>query len=586
MKKSILFAAVLLTMVTVVFAKNKAQRNYLELDSKGISFGKQAQASNFFSATIIYSEDFGNGIPSGWQLIDNAGNGVNWKLTTTGIHNASQYPTSLSRLSQNGTTAANGYMVYDSDSAGQTVQGEDADMITGMIDCSNNATVRLSFNQFLYHFYETATVSVSNDGTSWTQVYDASALLSINGSTPNPEEVDIDITALAGNQSTVYIKFNFTGDYDYWWMIDDVKLYEPVNYTDASLTSIISPVSNCAGLGVNETVSVFMKNAGTTPITSVDISYSIDGGTAVTESSTFNLPAGDSLSYLFSTPADFSTPGEHTLTLYVSASGDTNQLNDTIVTFVFNGTRLIDVSNDYSTGFESNEDLTGWLSEDYNNDGNTWNINTLLPRTGNFCTAYTSASASQFANDWLFSPCLDLNDSTVYQLDCYYRAFNSATDAYLEIALCNAQNSSALAAPIQLPVLVTNINYLNSSNQFTAPSNGTYYIGFHVLSGTKTTSLRIDDINVSVSTGVGVDRPEESSIKIYPNPADNRLNISGGKGANYTVELSNLLGETVYSSTADNLQLFSVDISSFSAGVYTLAITDSNYRTLRKIVIE
>lgn len=586
MKKSVLLTACLLSLVMSVFAGKTARQNHFLIDQSGQPFGKPSAPATFTIGNIIYTEDFSNGIPSGWQLIDNAGNGVNWKLTTTGIYNAAQYPQLISRLSQNGTTAANGYMLYDSDSSGQTVQGEDADMITGSIDCSNHATVRLSFQQFLYHFYESATVSVSNDGTSWTQVFDASASLATNAYTTNPDEVDIDITSLAGNQATVYIKFNFTGDYDYWWMIDDITLYEPVNYTDASLTSILSPASSCAGLGSTETISVFLKNAGTTAITSVDLSYTIDGGAAISESSTFNLPAGDSLSYLFSTPGDFSAPGSHTLTIFVSTPGDTNQLNDTIVSFVFNGSRLIDGANDYSTGFESNEDLTGWLSEDFNNDANTWNNNTLLPRTGDFCATYTSASSTQFANDWLFSPCIELNDSTVYQLDHYYRTFNSATDAYLEIALCTAQNSSALAAPIQLPLLVTNINYLNATNQFTAPSNGTYYIGFHVLSGTKIASLRLDDISISVSTGVGMDQPEESYISIYPNPAGSTLTISGGKGSNYSVALFNLLGDQVYNDTVDNLRQTSLDVSILAPGVYMLALTNDKYRTFRKIVIE
>ncbi|MEY4594694.1 MAG: hypothetical protein RIQ47_1104 [Bacteroidota bacterium] len=586
MKKFSALMVFLLAIISVAFAGKDASRNYALLESNGQPFGKHAQPQSFYVANIIYSEDFGSGIPGNWQLIDNAGNGVNWKRTTSGIFNAALYPTAINRLNQNGTSAVNGYMLYDSDSSGQTVQGEDADMVTGAIDCSGNSTVRLSFNQFLYHFYETATVSISNDGTSWTQVLDASSLLTTNTYTQNPDQVDLDISALAANQATVYIKFNFTGDYDYWWMIDDVKLYEPVNYTDVSITSILNPVSNCTGLSNNETVTAIIKNEGTTAISSADISYSVDGSPAITESSSFSLAAGDSLSYSFSTPADFSIAGPHSLTLYISSPSDTNQSNDTITASVYTGSRIIDGTTNYSNGFEINDDLSGWDTEDFNNDATTWTINSLLPRSGNFCANYSAASASQFANDWLFSPCFDLNDSTVYQLDYYFRTFNSATDAYIEIALCNAQSSAALAAPIQLPALITSINYQLSNNQFTAPSNGTFYIGFHVLSGTKTASLRIDDINLSVSTGVGITKPEEYSLVVYPNPASDQLVISGGKGSNYRLQLFNMLGESVIDQKAAELNQESINVSGLAPGLYMLTLTNSSSRTMRSVVIE
>ena len=124
MKKSVLLTACLLSLVMSVFAGKTARQNHFLIDQSGQPFGKPSAPATFTIGNIIYTEDFSNGIPSGWQLIDNAGNGVNWKLTTTGIYNAAQYPQLISRLSQNGTTAANGYMLYDSDSSGQTVQGE------------------------------------------------------------------------------------------------------------------------------------------------------------------------------------------------------------------------------------------------------------------------------------------------------------------------------------------------------------------------------------------------------------------------------------------------------------------------------
>ena len=83
------------------------------------------------TSTPFFSEDFSGGLPSGWQVIDSAGIGVNWHFTTTGTFN-----TAYDSLSVIGTTAANGYMIYDSDSANTTLGGENADLISVSINCS------------------------------------------------------------------------------------------------------------------------------------------------------------------------------------------------------------------------------------------------------------------------------------------------------------------------------------------------------------------------------------------------------------------------------------------------------------------
>jgi hypothetical protein len=50
----------------------------------------------------------------------------------------------------------------------------------------------------------------------------------------NPEVVTVNISSFAANQATVYLKFNYIGDYDYWWAIDDIKLFEPPAYDVSS----------------------------------------------------------------------------------------------------------------------------------------------------------------------------------------------------------------------------------------------------------------------------------------------------------------------------------------------------------------
>ena len=193
-------------------------------DRQNIIPGTQASAgipgqSNLPSAILpFYTEDFSSGIPASWQAIDSAGNGLNWKHTMTGAFNGDS-------LSVTTSSAANGYMIYDSDSAGGSNGIDKADLISGPINCSTHPNVHLNFNEYIVHYNDTALVYISTDGTNWTIVHDASAGLSVFQASPNARNVDLDISALAASQDSVWIRFSYHADFSFYWMIDDVVLH-------------------------------------------------------------------------------------------------------------------------------------------------------------------------------------------------------------------------------------------------------------------------------------------------------------------------------------------------------------------------
>src|SRR5689334_3599725 len=95
------------------------------------------------AAVPFYSEDFASGLPGTWQNVDNNSVAhVLWRYTTTGAKNS--FPNFSNALSTVGTSAANGYMIFDSDSAGGG-GGEDASIISPAIDCSARTNVHLTF---------------------------------------------------------------------------------------------------------------------------------------------------------------------------------------------------------------------------------------------------------------------------------------------------------------------------------------------------------------------------------------------------------------------------------------------------------
>ena len=68
------------------------------------------------------------------------------------------------------------------------------------------------------------TVYVSSDSINWTE-YQVNSGMANNTQSSNPEYTSINISTVAGNQSTVYLKFGWVARC-YYWMIDDIKIVE------------------------------------------------------------------------------------------------------------------------------------------------------------------------------------------------------------------------------------------------------------------------------------------------------------------------------------------------------------------------
>ena len=514
----------------------------------------------------FFYENFSGGLPAGWQTLDNAGNGVNWSFTTTGIANQGFYP-GLDSLSPTNTSAANGYMIYDSDASNASVNGENADLITDAIDCSLHSNVHLFFNELLAHYLESATVSVSTDGTTWTQVLDASAGLAQNGATPNPNGVDLDISALAANQVTVFLRFRFVGDYDYFWMIDDITLYEAVG-TDAVLSSIDAPQNSCSLLSNAETVTVSIYNNGGTAINNFDINFIADNGAPQLENVSTTITPGQTLSFSFITTADFSAAGNHTLQVYISVLGDTVQSNDTANALFFTGPRPI-VSPGYTNGFELTDDLSGFALEDLNHDSITWELSNILPRTGTFCARINAA----VANDYVYTSCFELVDTAQYNITFYYRATSTSTPTFFESVLATAQVSTAIVQTLSPLTLVSNLAYVPVSVPFNVTTTGTYYFGFHAVSGDSLAGLRLDDINITTSTGVGIRPVDKGQTVVYPNPSTGLIHLNSTlKSDLFTVTVLNTMGQIVFNKVYSSLSSEVIDLSNQANGQYIVRV--------------
>jgi hypothetical protein len=93
------------------------------------------------------------------------------------------------------------------------------------IDCTGRQSVHLNFWRWLsVATYDQASVRVSNNGSTWTTIWQSTAQVADTSWQP----LDFDISAVADNQPTVYLRWTM-GPTDYvlrycGWNIDDVSL--------------------------------------------------------------------------------------------------------------------------------------------------------------------------------------------------------------------------------------------------------------------------------------------------------------------------------------------------------------------------
>jgi len=146
---------------------------------------------------------------------------------------------------------------------------------------------------------------------------------------------------------------------------------------DIGVTAITAPESG-EGLGM-ETVTITINNFGAASQANFEVAYSINAGTPVIENVTGPLNSGESITYTFNTPGDFSDPGSYAVTATTLLSGDSDLSNNTLTVTVANyecssdtNSTVLPVGPNSGTITES---IISFTEDDYINDVNvTLNI--------------------------------------------------------------------------------------------------------------------------------------------------------------------------------------------------------------------
>lgn len=207
--------------------------------------------------TTIWSEDFANGLPSGWSQNGTPALAL-WEYRgpntappdTVGSRGCWAGPNQSGNLGTpiNSPTRSNGFMIFDSDylhsdgdraTNGQgTVPAPHIGRLrTDTIDLSNQPGAEISFYMYARRFQSAWYVAISRDGgitfPDSVEVFPASEL-PVNSSTPSNAFFRANISPYVANEPNVVLEFVFDGTVSnsngsgrYYWMIDDIELVTP-----------------------------------------------------------------------------------------------------------------------------------------------------------------------------------------------------------------------------------------------------------------------------------------------------------------------------------------------------------------------
>jgi hypothetical protein len=250
----------------------------------------------------IFSENFeGGSIPAGWNVTTNATDG-GWNVGTTGTLGSTYFP-----MDGNSTKFAG---TNDDDC---NCDKSNDFLYTAAIDLSAQAggTVFMKFKQYYYDALylgaqESAKIEFSTDGGStWSIGYQ---LTGAGGWT----DVTYNISSFAGQNIMVGFRYNDGGGWLYGLGIDDFSVFVPDN-EDVTLTTLDLPNYSKLSNGAVDIKGSYYNN-GANPITSLDVQYTVNGGTPVVANLTgLNIAPLSGGTFTHTTPWTPSTDGDYTI---------------------------------------------------------------------------------------------------------------------------------------------------------------------------------------------------------------------------------------------------------------------------------
>jgi hypothetical protein len=516
------------------------------------------------------------------------------------------------------TTSANGYAMFDSDGFGPAAIN-DASITTGPIDLTAvTGDIALNFEQYYARFNDVASVQISTDNITFTSVGDNSdvpMLTQASGSeTANPVLKTILISSYVGQ--TIYVRFNFQGNWDYSWLVDDLTIttatVEPYDLTATSAVNCDiltqysyaqTPLTQVQPVGF----TILLRNNGSaSQIYTVNYEI-VQGATVVNTGSTTSTEAvagftSDTLNFVTAyTPT---AVGDYTINLTLTSDAtDFNPAdNTTSTTFSVTDFLMSPIGSTLSTTATAPFTLSGTgPAPDYNANkvGQSFFINanqTLNSmQVGIFKPTGFSGEQSFVIEFYEIDPATGRPMTDVMSISDYVMTTSHSNTTWKTIIFDNpisleAGKTYVAAVSYELSDKVFAISGLGDEDldngtwgygPFGASSAINWFVGFSF-----SPAIRL---NFDPTVGINDLANKTSNISVYPNPANNvvRIAMPLSTPEAYSVRMLDINGRVVFNKSQSKSTSVSETISldQLAGGVYTLQVSTASGVSTSKVVV-
>ncbi|MBI1227387.1 MAG: T9SS type A sorting domain-containing protein [Bacteroidetes bacterium] len=602
--------------------------------------------SNLNAQTPFWSEDFAGQIPADWTAIMDAGNGnasSNWVWTNVGPTG----PIPTAPLAS--TTAANGWMIFDSDL--NCSGNQDVSLISPKLDLSGRNQVFLEFETLFRRFNDQTTLLVSTDSVNWTELTLFGSITNTQygdgqtsiANTINPQTITMDISANAANQSQFWFGFRFLADSTtvmagtdigcgYSWQIDDVALYDTDLTPSLNIAigdfffppaSFAQPESQIK----SDTMGFFadLSNLGSEPVTNVVLKAQVRQGSAVVWSDSIIIDVldtnvADSTFYLDNQfIPDMLTQANNYSIRYTAYSldGDDEDLSDNSRQEAFVVTdNLYSKENGITTAYRPGGGPSDWAVANVYQTSKNW-VDQYKASSATMRLIKDSADGA-FAGNQVSVGFVEIDDNVV---DVDWNGFDDASPYYNNASMIlksvNIYDFTQNTQDVTITQDITDFDDLPVAlepgkryvliAEYQGAMNNTIYHGFS------------EDINYfQISTLVYTDQwylggfgPEpaaslrltidlystadevslpDNSLTFYPNPASTNLNvdINLDEPTLANITLADLNGRVIQIDEVENAfqEKRQYDVSSLPNGTYIVRIATKTGTKTKKFVVQ
>ena len=494
------------------------------------------------------------------------------------------------------TTAANGFAFINSDAAGGNAFQNASIVFNQNIDLSAEANVLLKFEQSHRRYAETTYVLWSTDGgATWNEV-EVNGDMAVNTNTTNPADYQVNLSNEIGGQDSVRIGFKYTGNFDWFWAIDDVKITTPDDH-DVALSGLYWGSTGAWGARLP------YYQIPTAQVTAIDFSGVIANNGLLNQNATFGVQAGAFVGSSAPTliPAFSSdtancttslTPAAANATITVNAgvqidSTDATPADNTIAgaaTIVINpniyARDLDDIASgsfNQGFGFEVGNIFDIYATDEISaidvyihpgaNVGTEMYVKlySIDAQTGDFVFVDESAPYTLGANDV----------DALLTLPLQGGAFTlNAGEPYLVVAGSNGDGG----ATDDLIVGTCGVSAAQTTFYLDLTDNTWYYT-------TATPMVRMNFSNASVNENSLL-----NSFNVSPNPAAGSATIalSGKAGADATISIVDITGKEVYNTLVSSLNgtaTVEVNTAAFGNGMYLVNVYSNGTKSSKKLIV-